>query len=178
MKSYKVFILVVVGLIVINCGMLGAFWYQQSKTTPFDGPPYAPNTYLIKELKLTAAQQDAYETMRKNHFAATQRINRETRELKDQFFDNIKTEQLDTASALAIQTKINALQLSLDTTTLFHFRQLRKILTANQQEKFDQVIKNALRMMSGPHGRPPGGRGPNGMPPPPDGQMPPPPPEN
>lgn len=175
MKSYKSFIIIVIGLIVINCTMLGAMWYQQSTPSQQEGPPGAASTYLVKELSLTAAQQKAYEVMRKAHFATTQKLNRQTRELKDRFFDNIKSDKLDTAFALDIQRQINALQLALDTTTLYHFRELRKILTANQQTKFDKVIKNALRMMGGHHGPPPGGRGPNGMPPPRAGHLPPPP---
>jgi Spy/CpxP family protein refolding chaperone len=185
MKSYKIFIALVAVLILINCIVLGAFWYQQKRPHNMDGPPQAVNSYLIKELSLTADQQKTYAGMVKAHFEFTRKLNRENRQLRDEFFENIKSPVLDTAAANATERKIAGIQMMLDTATLNHFRQFRKILNATQQTKFDNIIQNALHMMGGPpQGRPGMRRGPNGMPPPdgqgppPDGQGPPPPPEN
>jgi Spy/CpxP family protein refolding chaperone len=175
MKSYKIFIVVVVVLILVNCIVLGAFWYQQNKQHGQDGPPRAVNAYLIKQLSLTDNQQKMYAGMVKAHFEFTRKLNRENRQLRDEFFENIKSPVLDTAAANATERKIGSIQMMLDTATLNHFRQFRKILTATQQDKFDHIIQNALHMMGGPpQGRPGMHQGPDGMPPPPDGQGPPP----
>ncbi|MES2379251.1 MAG: hypothetical protein V4553_21850 [Bacteroidota bacterium] len=175
MKSYRIFIIVVVVLIFTNCIVLGALWFQQNKLHGPDGPPRAVNAYLIKELGLTAGQQKTYASMVKAHFEFTRKLNQENRRLRDEFFENIKSPVLDTAAANATEKKIGAIQMMLDTATLNHFRQFRTILNVTQQDKFDHIIKNALHMMGGPpQGRPGMRRGPNGMPPPPDGQGPPP----
>jgi Spy/CpxP family protein refolding chaperone len=175
MKSYRIFIVVVVVLILVNCIVLGAFWYQQKRPHSQEGPPQAVNSYLIKELSLTADQQKTYAGMVEAHFEFTRKLNRENRQLRDEFFENIKSPVLDTAAANATERKIANIQMMLDTATLSHFRQFRKILNVTQQDKFDHIIQNALHMMGGPpQGRPGMRHGPNGMPPSPDGQGPPP----
>lgn len=191
MKSYKILIVVVVALVVVNCALLAVIWLGQSKGPGNDGPPKAANEYLIKELSLTPGQQKKYEVMRKDHFERTQKLNRLSRGLRDEFFEHIKSDQLDTAAANAAEAKILANQMTLDTITLNHFRQFRAILSPKQQDKFDQIIQNALRMMGGPprhgpqgmpprdgQGPPPDGQGPppDGQGPPPEGGLPPPPP--
>jgi len=194
MKSYKVLISVVIVLVFINCILLVTIWCKQQKLPGRDGPPQAANEYLSKELKLTAAQETAYAAMRKQHFEFTRKLNDESHLLHDSIFENIKTPALNIAAVDALEKKISAIQIMLDTATLNHFRRFRAILNTGQQEKFDHIIKNALHMMGGPPQRgrrpgPPDGmrrpqrRGdrtgpPDGMPPPPNGgpeQGPPPP---
>lgn len=169
MKSYRVLIVVVVVLVAVNCVLLGAFWYAQQNLPGHGGPPKAANDYLVKELKLTAAQQKTYDGMRKEHFELTRKLNEQNRMLRDEFFENIKTPVLNTVAADSLEKKITAIQASLDSATLNHFRKFRAILDAGQQEKFDHIIKNALHMMGG--GPPQRGPGPGrrGMPPPPNG---------
>ncbi len=164
MKSYRIFIVVVIVLIVINCIILGEFWYKQDNFRGHrgEGPPPAVNEYLTKELKLTTAQQKQYDDMRKQHMQQTRKLNDENRVLHDSLFDNIKTPVLNTVVTNALEKKIGTVQQSLDTATLNHFRKFRAILSPSQQTRFDSIIKTALHMMGGPQ------RG-GGRPAPPDG---------
>jgi Spy/CpxP family protein refolding chaperone len=174
MKTYKVFIILVSALVVINCVSLYFFWFKKDGHFPGkNGPPPAANIYLSKELNLTAAQQKEYDVMRKQHFEHTQNLNWQSRALRDEFFENVKSPKLDTAATFALERKILAIQMALDTVTLNHFRKFRTLLDVGQQTKFDHIIKNALRMMTGPQHPGGRGRGPNGMPPPRDGMPPP-----
>jgi Spy/CpxP family protein refolding chaperone len=189
MKNYKILIAVVVVLIVVNCVLLAAFWYKQESFPGRNGPPAAANEYLSKELKLTPDQEKTYAVMRKAHFELTRKLNEQIHRLRDSLFESIKTPALDSVVTTTLEKRIGLIQIQLDDVTLNHFRKFRSILTAEQQDKFDHVIKNALRMMGGPPrrggrpGGPDGMRPPNGMPPPdgpgqgppPDG---PPPPQN
>jgi Spy/CpxP family protein refolding chaperone len=188
MKNYRILIAVVIVLIIVNCVLLAAFWYKQQNFPGRIGPPAAANEYLSKELKLTADQEKNYTVMRKAHFELTRKLNEQIRSLRDSLFENIKIPVLDSGATIALEKRIGLIQIQLDNVTLNHFRKFRSILTAEQQEKFDHIIKNALHMMGGPpRGPRPGGPGgmrpPNGMPPPdgagqgppPDG---PPPPQN
>jgi Spy/CpxP family protein refolding chaperone len=168
-KSYKMFMIVVSVLIVINCILLGMFWFKKDgRLGGKNGPPPRANEYLTKELNLTLAQEKKYDVLRIQHFEFTRKLNEQSRKLHDEFFENIKTPVLDTAKAFTIQRKIATIQTMLDTATLNHFRKFRMILDEDQKNKFDKIIQNALHLMG--QQRPgPGGRGPNGMPPPPNG---------
>lgn len=169
MKSYKVLIVVVVVLVLVNCALLGAFWLKRDNWAPRNGRPQGPpDEYLSKELKLTPQQVKTYNEMRNQHFRFTRKLNEENRMLRDSFFEHIKTPVLNTGAVETLEKKITANQVILDTATLQHFRKFRSILNHDQQEKFDHVLKNIVHMMSG---APQGGR--NGRPGPPNGMPPP-----
>jgi Spy/CpxP family protein refolding chaperone len=169
MKNFKFLIIIVIVLVIINCVLLGSLWFTKYHMDgpPMVGPPERANEYLIRELKLTPAQVKQYDAMRKQHFETTRKLNNQNRLLRDEFFKNIQTPVLNKVAVNSLQKKISSNIITLDTTTLFHFRKLRTILTADQQQKFDKVIQNALHMMGGP----PQGGGPGG--PPRDGMRPP-----
>jgi|GEM_PF-339819 len=171
MKSVKILITIVVLLVLINCTLLAVFWLQRGKGRGAEGPPQRAHEFLTKELKLNKAQEEAYEKMRTSHFETTRTLNDANRKLHDSLFSYINTSALDTPTVTRLEKQIAFNQAQIEKATLLHFRELRNILNADQQKKFDGVIRDALRMMGGP---PRGGRGPNGMPPPHDGQGPPP----
>jgi len=170
MKSVKILIAIVIVLVLVNCALLAVFWLQRGKGPGQDGPPQRAHEFLKKELSLTQEQEKAYEKMRTSHFETTRALNDANRKLHDSLFNYINTPDLDTPTTNRLEKEIAFNQAQIEKATLLHFRELRAILNAAQQKKFDGVIKDALRMMGGP---PRGGRGPNGMPPPRDGQGPP-----
>ncbi|MFD0750558.1 Spy/CpxP family protein refolding chaperone [Mucilaginibacter calamicampi] len=171
MKSVRLLITIVIVLVLVNCALLAVFWFQRGKGPGQNGPPQRAHEFLKKELGLTKEQDEAYEKMRISHFATTRALNDANRKLHDSLFNYINTPDLDTPTATRLEGQIAFNQTQLEKATLLHFRELRSILNAQQQKKFDGVIKDALRMMGGP---PRGRMGPNGMPPPRDGQGPPP----
>jgi hypothetical protein len=170
MKSVKILITIVVLLVLINCALLAIFWLQRGKGPGADGPPQRAHEFLTKELKLNKAQEEAYEKMRTKHFEFTRGLNEANHQLRDSLFNYIQTLELDTPTVTRLEKQIAYNQTQIEKATLLHFRELRNILNADQQKKFDNVIKDALRMMGGP---PRGRTGPGGMPPPRDGQGPP-----
>ena len=171
MKSVKILIAIVVLLVLINCALLAMFWLQRGKGPGPDGQPQRAHEFLTKELKLNKPQEEAYEKMRTKHFEFTRALNEANHGLRDSLFDFIQTPGLDTPTVTRLEKQIAFNQAELEKVTLLHFRELRNILNAEQQKKFDDVIKDALRMMGGP---PRGRTEPGGMPPPRDGNVPPP----
>ena len=171
MKSVKILIAIVVLLVLVNCALLAFFWMQRGKGPGADGPPERAHEFLTKELKLTKKQEEAYEKMRTKHFEFTRALNKANHGFRDSLFNYIQTPALDTPTVTRLEKQIAFNQAELEKATLLHFRELRNILNAEQQKKFDDVIKDALRMMGGP---PRGRMGPGGMPPPRDGHGPPP----
>lgn len=166
MKNFKFLIIIVILLVIINCVLLGSLWftkYHMAGPPPPIGLPERANDYLIRELKMTPAQVKQYDAMKKQHFEATKKLNDQNRLLRDEFFENIKTPVLNKAVIDSLQKKISANSVTLDTTTLFHFRKLRTILNDEQKTKFDKIVQNALHMMGGPQKGGPGGPLPDGI---------------
>jgi len=168
MKNFKFLIIVVILLVVINCVLLGSLWFtkyhrlQPPPPPSHIGPPQRANEYLIKELKLTAAQIKQYDTLREQHFTKTRELNDQNRQLRDALFKNIQPPVLNTKLTDSIEKKIAENTATLDNTTLLHFRKFRTILNKDQQAKFDKIIANAMHMMGGPQNGPQQGMPPQG----------------
>ena len=139
-------------LIIVNCGLLGFFWYnayhaQKKENAVFRGPAF---DYLSKELRLTPAQKSQYEKMRLTHRLFVDSVNDRSRTLRDSFFEQIKNPDVLPARVNAIEQRIAADMAAVDTSTFYHFSRFRKILRPDQQQRFDQIIRDVLRGMAGP----------------------------
>ena len=145
--------------------MLALLWFSH-KAEKKQMPGANVKDFLIKELALDEQQKKQFESLRSVHFAAVQKINKETKDLRDRFFENISKTEADSAMINSLAKEISEKEANKDQTTLYHFRQLRSILRPGQQQKFDSVIKEVLQRM----GRPPGPPG-RGGPPPGHGQF-------
>ncbi len=164
MKNNKILVLFVLFLIVVNCGLLGFFWfnaYHQKKQPVQDGPAF---DYLSKELHLNTAQKIQYEKMRILHGVFADSVNDHTRMMRDSFFEYLKNPSIKPAIVNALEKKISTNMAMLDTSTFYHFSRFRAILNAGQQKKFDQIIQDVLRGMGGPQRGPRPGGG-DGQPP-------------
>lgn len=175
MKKFNILIVVVIALTVVNGVLIGLLWFANyHKKQPQGGQAFE---YLTKQLQLTPAQVKQYTILRDEHAAFTHGLNEEIRMLRDTFFHNIKAPAIDSLQVKQLEQHIAGDQVKLDSATLYHFRKFRAILQPGQQNKFDGLIQQVLRMMGGPH--PPQGRpGPDSGPPqgpmggpPPDGPL-------
>jgi Spy/CpxP family protein refolding chaperone len=164
----------VILLLIANIFTIVVFFMGMKKMHP---APQQASTYIIKELSLNDKQQEQYKAMVQQHRAQSRLIQEQVRDNKDSFFNLLANENVKDSIKNHFASKISLLNRELDLATFDHFKEVRKICTPDQQKKFDGIIKDVLRIMSGPgpHGQRPGGPD-EGMPPPPgDG---PPPPSN
>jgi hypothetical protein len=169
MKSNKVLVVIVIVLILINCTLLSFVWlnvYHVKRHPPIQGPAF---DFLSRELQLTPAQKTQYEKLRNAHAYFADSVNTQTRMMRDSFFDRLKDPSVKPEIINTLEKKISDNTAKLDTSTFYHFRRFRAILTAAQQEKFDDVIQDVLHGMGGrpPQGGPSGGE--NMRPGPPQG---------
>jgi len=154
MKSNKVLVVIVIVLILINCTLLSFVWlnvYHVKRHPPIQGPAF---DFLSRELQLTPAQKGQYEKLRNAHAYFADSVSTQTRMMRDSFFDRLKDPSVKPEIINTLEKKISDNTAKLDTSTFYHFRRFRAILTAAQQQKFDDVIQDVLRGMGG---RPPQG---------------------
>ncbi|EHQ28328.1 Spy/CpxP family protein refolding chaperone [Mucilaginibacter paludis] len=158
MKNYKLWLAVVIILLIINSGVLALMWFHKSRPGHGNyGPAMEPKDILISTLSLTTKQQELFAVMRNKHRQLTNTLSRQNHLLHDSLFNYIKAPKIDTALINRLSDRISNNQSLVEKATLYHFRELRAILTMAQQQKFDSIIQDVVRMMSGP-GRKPGQR--------------------
>ncbi len=159
----------VVVLLVANAATIAMFWLGKRKPPP---PQGAPNEFLIKELKLDNKQQEQLDVLVKQHRQVAEQIRKQIRTAKDSLFDLVKNPGATDSAKQMAAAACSKLTEQLDVLTVNHFQKVRALCNAEQQKKFDGIIRDITRMMAQPQppGRPPGPHPPDG----PEGDRPPP----
>ncbi|HCL05840.1 MAG TPA: hypothetical protein DHW64_07725 [Chitinophagaceae bacterium] len=152
----KWFAVAMVMLILLNITTLTVFWWtkkgnQQEERLPQGGAM----AFLVRELKLDSAQQQQLLVFRDEHRSATQEIRKKNREAKEVFFsllekDGITDIEINEAATVSARYDAELAKITFD-----HFKKIRSVCNAKQQEKFDEIIHEVLRMLAGPQGPPP-----------------------
>jgi periplasmic protein CpxP/Spy len=160
MVKQKIGLVLVVVLLIANSILLYLSWSRQSNPQHPRGPG-STRLFLTEQLSLTKEQQQKYNDLVQEHRHRINEINQQVREQKDHFFDGLAT-VTDSSVVDQQAANISRLEAEKDKVTFYHFQALRKILTPQQQEKFDHIIQQALRQMPPPHeGGPPPHEGPH-----------------
>jgi hypothetical protein len=114
--------------------------------------------FLTQELQFSEDQTIQFNEFERVHRDVMMEIEEQVREQKDVLFSSFQKEDINLDS---LTTKIGLLQGKKDLEVYVFFKKVRTLCTLEQSEKFDKIIKKALR---GEEGRPPSE---GNMPPPP-----------
>lgn len=164
----KILTAAVVLLLILNLGILGLLWFDRSdkmpppvgmppgerKPPPGGMPPSdrmtpdgGPKEFLIRELNFSEKQKQDYGKLVEEHRADTKRIRDKVRIEKDSLRDLYSKPGTDTSAAVIIATEIGKDQKEMELINFRHFQKVRDLCDDGQKKKFDEVIKEALRMM-------------------------------
>lgn len=139
----------------MNLGLMAYLWLgrcnNDDKRPPF--PPRGPFEFIVKQTQMDAEQRSGYEKLRDEHQAAIRPLRREMQEERAQMYEHLNTIHDSTKNSLL--NNIALLQRQIDSVTVAHFVDVRKLLRPNQQKTFDDILPEAIRMMSPPPNRPP-----------------------
>lgn len=137
-RIQNIFIIILVILNLVCLGMLfsdrGSFLRPKHK-------PGAKQSFLAQELDFTPAQNKQFSSLQDTHFVEIRTLQDQKRKLMDQFFNEWETQSKITA----IADSVGNLQTRIELTTHSHFEAVRAICTEAQKERFDQVIREAMR---------------------------------
>ena len=161
MDNSKFFKIVILILLLINMATLTFIWSTSQRQQNFQSRPPDVGEFLTKKLELNEAQQKQFEELKHAHHEKVEVLRENNKKLHNDFFDLLKQPSVDSTTLRIAADAIMDNQRAIEMVTFYHFKEVRAICTPAQQKKFDEVISEALRMMSP---RPPGP--PNGGPPP------------
>ncbi len=138
-------------LLLANAATLVLFWTQRSKTSP--PPKGLPDEYLVKELKLDTRQQEQLKALVNEHRAAVRPLREKMKAAKDNLFDLTRLATVPDSVKHSATTAISGITEEIDLLTLEHFRKIRALCTAEQQQKFDEILHQVAAMLGapGPH---------------------------
>lgn len=163
----------IVTLLLANLASLAMFWFAPRVQQPMH--PETPAAFLTKALGLDAQQQERYQQLVKEHRAQADTIKEKIRQARRQVFALMREGHADSAAIEVASGNIAHWTKQMDFVTFSHFNSVRQLCRADQQQKFDEVIDEVMRMIGSP--APPPGTGPghdsHRPPPPMDGPPPP-----
>jgi Spy/CpxP family protein refolding chaperone len=122
---------------------------------------------------MTEPQQAAYKKLYEAHQSQRRTLHDSLRQSKDAFFDLLSRPGVNDSMLFANSQEAARLTQQEDILTFKHFQQVKALLTEEQKQEFDNIIKEVLRQMAP---RPParGNRPPRGADGPPHDDGPPP----
>lgn len=153
--------IIIIVLLLINVGTLGYLWIGHRRPPRHMGQPDGPPgphghgeragaaAFLYEELQLSDAQEAAYKKMREQHHATVMSIRDDMRQSKKALYGLLKSTD---SNAIKIEEQrwldsLAAQQRRIEYITYLHFREVRALCTPQQQQKFDDVIGEALEQM-------------------------------
>ncbi|MEP3836067.1 MAG: hypothetical protein ABJM36_00370 [Algibacter sp.] len=175
-KKLPLYILLVF-LIVVNGFFLYSYLGEGPKNNAKE--PMPPKMFLAKELGFDVSQKARFDVLDKRHHERMQNIASEIRVLKDDMFNGFSDATFKESNIIAITKLIGEKEAAKDLEVFRYFRKIKAICNTEQKEKFNKILKDALRRgdraQGPPEGRPEGRRdgGPDSdRPPPPlDGEL-------
>ena len=167
MNNTRFLKIVIVFLLLINLGAISFMWCNRPHHNDQVGG------FFEKELQFTPKQVALFDKLKDEHRTEMEVLKSESKELHDAYFDLLKNPSVNPISVTQKAAEIAKVKEKEELVTFYHFQKVRAICNENQKIKFDQIIREAARMMAPPkgpregQGPPPGPRGENGPPPPP-----------
>ncbi|MEP7163663.1 MAG: hypothetical protein ABI741_03160 [Ferruginibacter sp.] len=140
-------------LLVANIVTLTLMWTSKKNETAGKGHPPVPGPvfeFLTKELQLNESQQAAYRLLRDKHQAEQKRFQDSIRKAKDALFSLLKQPNVPDSLVNEYSKRATSFDQQLDIITFRHFREVRALCNAEQQQKFDAIIRDVLHRMAPP----------------------------
>ncbi len=177
MDKTRILIIAVIALFLLNFSTLGYLLCSKPGMSPFhDGPPKRPDArdFIIKELGMNEQQVKDYEKLIQEHSSQMKEIDESMKKSKDEFWNELPKGGADSSKINMLADNIAKNEKQRDISTFRHFEKVRALLDESQKKKFDEIIKDVLRMMGPKPPPPPDGKEPRDRRGPPDGERPPP----
>ncbi|MGY0391163.1 hypothetical protein ACW5R3_01220 [Bizionia sp. KMM 8389] len=164
MKQNTILYILLIFLVVAN----GFFLYN------FMGPhvnnrekgKQDPLSFIAKQLDFDGNQLEQMKQVNEEHHLSMKHINDELKGLKDNLFIELSNVSLERSTVDSLTSLIGENQKKREIEVFYHLKSIREICTEKQRNKFEAIIKQALRNDIN--------NNPEGQRPPPEGQRPPP----
>jgi Spy/CpxP family protein refolding chaperone len=153
----KIVLAVLAVSLALNAGMLstvGFHWLHYRGPGRGDGPGHG--NHFRKILRLTDAQSQSFDEDRARLDAAIDPLQKQLRSKKMELVALMKATDTYTTQIDALVTETAGLQTEIEKTFIRHSFNVRRNLTPEQQDKFNELLEKGFRRR-GPGGDEPGG---------------------
>lgn len=157
MSKIKLLSLAVIGLLVINIGIL-LFLFLRKPIHPAEGRPMqgagAPKNIIIERLNFDKEQVVQYEKLIHLHQQSVKELNGQIRDTKNQLYSTLASDAVSSKDSL--ENKLGDLQKQIESVHYNHFEKIKKLCKPEQIEKFNSLtLELAKYFAPGRNSQPP-----------------------
>lgn len=155
MNRTKLLTIAVIGLLLINIGMLCFLFFDKTKTNhreePMNGPQHeGPKKIIIERLHFDNKQEEVYSVIVDEHRAKSRELNKRGRDLHDELYVLLLEYSLNALKADSLILEIAENQKAIDYLNLEHFQKIKAICKPNQINDFNDLVSDLTKLFS-PH---------------------------
>ena len=160
MSKIKLLSIAVVGLLLVNAGILAFLFFRQPSQPPMDGPgrpgPGAgegPKRIIIERLHFDAEQITQYEKLIAEHRKQISELDKEIRQTKNNLYSTLAS--TSPMSKDSLETRLGEIQKQIESTHYNHFADIKKLCKPEQTENFNELTKELARFFAPGRNLPP-----------------------
>jgi Spy/CpxP family protein refolding chaperone len=155
MNKTKLLTIAVVGLLILNLGMMALFLFNGKPPQHQGGPEgEGPKKIIIERLNFDEGQQKQYEGIITEHRSKTKELNKRSRELHDELYSLLKNNAIDKTISDSLIKTITENQKAKEDLNFDHFQKIKAICKDGQIENFSDFVLD-LTHLFGPKNGPP-----------------------
>lgn len=158
MNRTKLLTIAVIGLLLLNFGILGVMFFGKSSPPPMH-PPHGgpkgegPKQIIIERLHFDATQQKEYEVLVVEHRSTTDELHEASKELHDELFSLLKSDTINQRQSDILISEIANNQKTIEDLNFEHFNAIKKLCKGEQVALFDELVDDLGRLFA-PKGHP------------------------
>lgn len=159
--------ILVVALVLINLATLATIWSMRQSTEQVANPRAmeagerpSQTDFLADELDFTDTQKQALVALRQQHFKQMKAEHDKLRNLRQQLHGGLSGEDYNIALADSLSAEMGKQFAAMELLVAGHFREIRTLCSPQQEQKFDEVVEEVLRMGPPDGAKPPRGHRP------------------
>ncbi len=155
MTRIRLLTIAVIGLLLLNLGIISFLWLRPSVGPRPNRPPngQGPAQLIIDRLHFDERQQAQYWQLVRQHQGPSFALTEESAALYQQYYQLLEAAQADTARASALSQQIAQHQRAIAELNFNHFAQIKALCRPDQQADFAGLVGDLTELFSR-HNRP------------------------
>lgn len=153
MNRTKLLTIAVIGLLLLNFGILGVMFFGKSSQPPMH-PPHGgpkgegPKQIIIERLHFDALQQKDYELLVVEHRKKTDELHEASKELHDELFSLLKGDTINQRESDSLVLEIANNQKAIENLNFDHFNAIKNLCKAEQIGYFNELVDELGRLFA------------------------------
>jgi periplasmic protein CpxP/Spy len=150
MNKVKLLTISVIGLLLLNFGILAKLIFQHPPHPPGGHERPEPKTIIIEKLKLDESQQKNYEVLIDAHRHGMDSLHEVEMNLRNELYSLLKSADTDTLLSGPILLKIAETHKQVELLNYEHFKKIRNLCRPEQEASFSALIGELTRLFGPP----------------------------